>query len=206
MKRTLKCLNRLVCLVLSTSVFVIGCSSTTAPPSAPGQKMPWKKRETNLTQIHNWNLNGKIGVRTAKDSGSASVTWQQSQGSYNVSLMGPLGAGAMTLKGRPGAVTLTTSDGKHYSAASPEQLLAQHWGYQLPVSYLNYWIRGIPSPSSPASTHFDQYNRMSYLTQAGWNVQYLGYSKTSMGDLPNQMSITSPSMKVKIIVNSWQVS
>lgn len=206
MKRTLLFINQLLCLIITLSILLVGCSTNTAPPSEPGVKMPWKKREHGLAQIHAWNLNGKIGVQTPKDSGSASVQWTQSSSNYTLSLSGPLGAGGMVLKGHPGAVSLTTSDGKTFTADSAEDLLAKNWGYKLPVSYLKYWVRGMPVPNIASKTSFDQYNRLNSMQQQGWNVQYEGYTRTSLGDLPNKMIITSPSMRVKVIISSWQVS
>lgn len=206
MKRTIRFINQLICLIITSSLFLVGCSTTSAPPSEPGVKMPWKNREHGLAKINAWNLNGKIGVQTAKDSGSASVQWTQSPGNYTLSFMGPLGSGGMTLKGRPGSVSLTTADGKTFTADSAESLLAEQWGYKLPVSYLKYWVRGMPVPNIASKTSFDQYNRLNSMQQQGWNIQYEGYTRTSLGDLPNKMNITSPSMRVKVIISSWQVS
>lgn len=206
MKRTLLLFSQLALIASTGTIFLTACSTNTAPPSEPGVKMPWQKREHNLAQIHAWNLNGKIGVQTSKDSGSASVQWMQTANNYTLSLMGPLGAGGMTLKGHPGAVSLTTADGKTFTADSAESLLAKQWGYKLPVSYLKYWVRGMPVPNLASKTSFDQYNRLNSVQQQGWYINYQGYTKTSMGDLPNKMTITSPSMKVKVIISSWQVS
>ena len=127
-------------------LIVSGCSttkkseapiSTTSVPTAS-----WADREAKLSSIHRWHLSGKIALQSSRDSGSASVDWSQGLNRYNISLQGPLGAGAMKLWGQPGHVTLQTSNGKSYQAASAEQLLAKQWGFHLPVSNMNYWIRG----------------------------------------------------------------
>jgi outer membrane lipoprotein LolB len=168
--------------------------------------MAWSKRSQNLSAINNWTINGKIGVATARDAGSASVEWQQWGTRYALAFTGPLGAGGMKLKGQPGLVTLTTTDGKHLQADSAEDLLAQAWGYKVPVSYLAYWIRGLPTPALAAQTQFDAYNRLTYLAQQGWQIQYLGYTHTNKGDLPNRINIQSANLRVKVIIYSWLVS
>lgn len=206
MKRILNKFTRYSWLIICSSIFVSACTTTPPPASVPGEKIPWQKRAGTLAQIHNWNLNGKIGVQTSHDSGSASVQWRQNQNNYTLSLLGPLGSGGMTLRGQPGTVSLTTADGKRYHSDSAEDLLAKNWGYNVPVSYLTYWIRGLPAPQLPANSHFDQYNRLTSLQQGDWMVRYLGYSRTSMGDLPNQLAISSNRLRAKIIVYSWQVS
>lgn len=193
----------IVLLALSlTSCSTINPPAAT-PPAAP--TATWADRQTTLNHIQSWHLNGKIALQTAKDSGSASVDWSQRQSSYSISMSGPLGASAMKLAGQPGRVTLQTSDGKSYTAASAEQLLAKQWGYNLPVSNMKYWIRGLPAPGMSANTRFDGYERLTSLVQQGWRIDYLSYSNTRGIDLPEKLSITSPSLKVKIVVYQWSV-
>jgi outer membrane lipoprotein LolB len=199
-------LNRII--LISFVYFILtalltSCASV-APP-APSVEIPWKNRLASLDKIQSWQLNGKIGIVTAKDSGSATVDWTQTGNSYTISLTGPLGANGLKLSGQPGHVTLRTSDGKTYTASNPEQLLAQKWGWNLPVSNLRYWIRGLTVPGKPATTHFDPYGRLSELQQQGFNVQYLAFTKSGGADLPSKIVITSPALKVKMMVYEWKV-
>jgi outer membrane lipoprotein LolB len=191
------------------SLMIANCSTTAKTPAstettAPAT-IPVKDRQTSLNTVHNWRINGKIAVQSARDSGSATVNWVQKGGQYSISLMGPLGSNGLKLAGRPGHVTLQTSDGKSYSASSPEELLAKRWGFHVPVSNMNYWIRGLPVPGPSAKTQFDHYGRLTHLVQQGWSVQYQNYTHVSRVDLPQMISITSPSLKVKIIVYQWNI-
>ena len=192
--------------VFILTLWITGCATivpsiTSAPPS----NMPWKQREAQLSHLQSWQLSGKIGVQTAQDSGSANVDWTQNYARYNVSLSGPLGAGALKLTGQPGMVTMDTANGQHFTANNPEQLLAQHWGFHLPVSNLNYWVRGLPVPGVPHVSHFDAYNHLASLEQQGWHVQYLSYTTSYGIDLPDRISITSPTLKTKIVIHQWKI-
>lgn len=192
--------------ILLLSLALTSCSTispTPAPPAAP--KATWTDRQAALNNIQSWHLSGKIAVQTPQDSGSASVNWTQNHQGYNISLLGPLGSNGMRLSGQPGNVTLQTSDGKSYSAKSPEQLLASKWRFHLPVSNMKFWIRGLPVPGITADTSFDHYGRLNTLTQQGWRIDYLSYANTGGVDLPERLTITSPSLKVKIIVYQWNV-
>lgn len=192
----------ILCLIATLSA----CTNITpSTPSAPPSTLSWKEREVALNRIQNWHLSGKVGVIAQHNSGSASLNWTQQQNHYTISLVGPLGAGGLTLDGRPGLVTMETGDGKHASASTPEKLLAQQWGWQLPVSQIKYWIRGLPAPGAASQTQFDAYHRLSAITQLGFNVQFLSYYNVGSLSLPDKISITSPSIKVKIIVNQWKV-
>lgn len=188
-------------LLIST---LSACTTSTAPTSVE-TKLPPGKKQLALKDIHNWRLNGKIAVQTSHDSGSATVNWIQRQSYYSIALSGPLGSHSMLLMGQPGTVTLKASDGKSYHASSPEQLLAAQWGFNVPVSHLNYWIRGLPVPGISANTRYDQYGRLIALTQQGWHVEFLSYADKGGLYLPDRLSITSSALKVKIIVYDWQV-
>lgn len=176
--------------------------TTISPPAAPSQTS-WETRKTLLSRLQSWQINGKIAVVSAQDSGSASVDWSQRGQNYTISLFGPLGAGGIKLNGKPGHVTMTTSNGQKVSASSPEQLIAQEWGWHLPVSYLKFWIRGLPVPNMPQNSRFDTSHRLSSLTQQGFHIQYQGYTTAGVLDLPQRISISSSSFKTKIIIYQW---
>src|SRR5690606_4742061 len=137
--------------------------------------------------LKNWQINGKIGVQTPRDSGSATIHWVQNNNKYTISLYGPLGSNELKLSGQPGSVQLVMPDGKHFSAATPEQLLAERWGWQLPVANIHYWVRGLPVPGIPSKTQFDSEHRLTSLTQQGWQVQFMSYEKVASIDLPNKI-------------------
>ena len=183
-----------------------GCS-TVAPPAAPPVKqLTWQERQAQLSRLLVWHLNGKIAVQTAQNSGSATIDWTQNKNRFNVSLLGPLGTNGLKLTGAPGKVTMETSDGKHTAADSAETLLAKGWGFHLPVSYLQYWVRGLPVPGIPAKPTLDQYQRLTTLTQAGWQVQYQSYTTLGELDLPSRITIFSAALKTKLVIYDWKVS
>lgn len=210
---TLKKTTRIILAHLALTVGLTSCgtlthkeptNTTSTEADATAKQVSWKDRESSLSAIKSWQINGKIAVQTPKQSGSATVNWVQRASQFNISMMGPLGAGSLKLYGRPGFVTLQTSDGKTFTDKNPEHLLAKGWGYNLPLSNLNYWIRGLPSPNLAMSTHFDSYGRLSTLIQQGWIIQYLGYTHRGSVDLPDRINISSPSLKVRIVIYQWQ--
>lgn len=183
-----------------------GCA-TVAPPAAPTtSNVSWESRKTELSRLQNWQLSGKIAVITAQDSGSASVDWSQRAQNFTISLYGPLGAGGMKLNGTAGKVTMQNSKGQTVSAASAEQLIAQQWGWKLPVSYLKYWVRGLPVPNLPQTSTFDAAHRLLALNQQGFNIQYSDYTTSGSMDLPSRLTINSPNFKSKIVIYKWNTN
>jgi outer membrane lipoprotein LolB len=187
-----------------TVLAVVGCTTIAPPTTVPIAQPTWQERQIALNQIHHWQIKGKIAVQTAQDAGSAGVDWTQNKQSYTVTLLTPLGTTALQLTGQPHSVTLITSDGKHFTANSPEQLLAQQWGFNLPISNLMYWVRGLPVPNIPFTSQLDAQHCLSQLTQQGFSVQFESYTIVDNVMLPERLTITSPTIKVKMVIHKWQ--
>lgn len=197
---------RLLWIILYT-ILITGCAKTTTDyPSKQRPAYSWQQRQAHLSQINQFSINGKIAIQSKRDSGSASVSWQERAGQYLISLSGPLGSNSMKLSGRVGSVTLQMSNGKTYRAQSAEQLLATQWGYQLPVSNLKYWIRGLPVPGFPASTYFDDENHLADLSQQGFRISYADYKTYHGVDLPTRLVLNSNTLRIKIVIYDWQIA
>lgn len=184
---------------------------TTITSSGPGNEngstrnLSWPEREKRLSSMEQWQIKGKIGVQTNQDSGSANVDWTRRGRRYFISLYGPFGSGGLTLNGQPGGVAMVDAKGHHSRAGSPESLLAREWGYQVPISNLNYWVRGIPVPGLTARTQLDTQHRLVTLYQSGWIVQYQDYTTVRGIDLPQRITMTSNSLRAKLIIYSWSI-
>lgn len=180
----------------------ITACTTLSPPAPNNSTTSWETRQTSISQLQNWQITGKVAVTTRADSGSANMDWSQRAQNYTISFYGPLGAGAMTLTGSPGHVSLKDSKNK-VSANSPEELLAKQWGFRLPVSYIKYWIRGIPVPGIPETSKYDAAHRLASLRQGNFLIEYQGYTSANGLELPQRININSPELKSKIVIYRW---
>ena len=187
-------------------IFFTLSACTTFAPTPPKTIFSFKDRTKTLQQIKYFQLSGKIAVQTNKEAGSAVLHWTQNNGQYEMALLNPLGTSILKLTGKKESVLLETADGKSYSAKNPEQLLADQWGFHLPVSYLNYWVRGIPVPGLPYHGQFDVFHRLKTLSQQNIQIQFLSYMNTELIDLPQMITITSPTLKAKIRIYQWTLN
>jgi outer membrane lipoprotein LolB len=193
-------------IFLFLTLSLAGCTTLREQPSSLNQPISWQARSTTLTKLQTWDISAVMAVRTqaGNQGDTANLKWQQHQQNYSLLLYGPLGAGAVKIFGQPGYVSLETADGKKFNAATPELLLAQQTGWQLPVSDLFYWIRGLPVKGTPSSMQFDSYHHLIHLNQAGWTIDYLRYSAVNQVDVPTKLTLENSRIKIKIIVNQWQ--
>lgn len=202
-------LNRFNYFLLSLLLISLtACTTiTTRPTPQTTQTISATQIQQNQNRlIANWTVRGRIAVQMAQQGGSASVFWKQQGQNYAMELFGPLGAGAVYLNGVPGQIDLTTSKGQYLQAATPEKLIQQALGWNLPVTNLNYWIRGIPAPGFVVTQSFNDQGQLAQLQQDGWQINYQTYMNENNKALPQYMTLVRQGLTVKIIIDSWQLN
>lgn len=164
-------------LILSScfSVFAFsGCQSITS-------KAPVISQTPNA--MNQFNIQGKIGVKTPEQSGSAFFVWQQDQQNFDIELSGILGIGKTVIQGRPGEVTLNSAKTGEISAETPEELLERATGWQTPITHLVNWVQAKPA-TVQAKIQKDTDQRISQIMEDGWTVA-LNYNEQAK--LPNKL-------------------
>lgn len=193
----LKHLSVLSCLILLSACTTLMPSSQPAPTNAAHQQQ--------LQKLDPWSLQGRVAINDGHSGSNANFTWQQQQQNFDIALSGPLGMGHVTVSGTPSTATLKTGQGLQH-AATPELLLQQQLGWNLPVTPLIYWIRGMPTPHFPAKYTLDQRHRLAQLSQAGWQINYLNYMAVNGIELPAKIQLVHTSLQVRIIIYDWHIT
>ena len=130
-----------------------------------------------------FQLQGKIGVRTPQQTGSAFFTWVQQQEEFDIELSGILGVGKTQISGTPGQVTLNSAKTGLIQAASAEELLQRATGWQAPISYLVDWVQARPATTT-AKLQKDDAQRINQIIEQGWTVD-LNYN--AQAKMPNRL-------------------
>lgn len=163
-------------LCTASSLFIAGCQlKPTTPPSI---------QTTLLLDTQNqFQLNGKIGVRTPQQSGSAFFTWQQTGEDFELELTGMLGIGKTQISGHSGRVTLNSAKTGLIEADSPEELLQRATGWQAPITHLVDWVQARPA-NNHARTKQDHLGRLVQTIEDDWTVDL---SYTDQDTQPNRL-------------------
>src|SRR5690606_34827462 len=103
----------------------------------------------------------------------------------------------------PEAVRLVQEGEEPLHASTPEDLIREQLGYDLPVANLNYWIKGIPAPGIPAQPEFNANNQLSVLQQSGWQIEYLGYTQYAVEALPTTIRMQKPPLRLDFVRLNW---
>lgn len=193
-------------LVFSLIALLAGCAGMSSREAVQGKgdANQWRVNKEQLSGLDGWQINGKVGIRAPKDSGSGTLFWLQRQDYYDIRLSGPLGRGAARLTGRPGAVSLEVANQGRYDAPDPETLLKDQLGWKLPVSHLVWWVRGLPAPDSKSNLTLDGDSRLASLEQDGWQIEYLSYTQQNGFWLPERMKLHGQDLDVTLVIKDWQ--
>ena len=161
-------------------------------------------RTQKINQLTRWKIRGRTVILQDKEGVNVGLKWQEDNGRYIIKLEGPFSQGGVTLKGDENTVTLTTSDGQYYSANTPEELIEKVIGWNLPVSALRDWVRGLPSSEQEiTSIEYNDKGQLTHLVQGEWEIQFLRYIPFEDMSMPGKVFIKHPELSVKLIIADW---
>lgn len=185
-------------LTISLSVALVGCQSVPKAPSIANVPPIAQQSTTNndgtVVALPNFQITGKIGVRTPQQNGSAFYGWTQIGENFAIDLTGALGIGQTSIRGKAGDVTLTSSKTGVIQAETPEELLFKATGWEAPITYLISWINA--QPASPAAvTEKDTTGRIISLHEGGWSAKlsYLEQQNT-----PNKLILVDDEQQNRV--------
>lgn len=176
-------------LVLVAVLFLGGCV-TQPPHETPSAH--------EVSQLHHWLAQGRIGITGVARSGSGNFRWQQQGKVSQVNMHGPLGAGSISVL-FDDTLHITLSNGAHYDADAALDVLSAQLGAPIPVKQMSYWLRGIPAPGDYQWVE----GADKVLQQSGWRIEY-GEAMTVDGlQLPRKISATHDQARIRVVINEW---
>jgi outer membrane lipoprotein LolB len=178
-----------------------GCASQPGPPVAATAFDP------ELPEYSAWSIRGRVSLVRGEQGWHARMNWHEAAGHYRLNLSGPLGQGALQISGAvDGMVRLQTADGRQYAAADADALVLSVTGWQLPVTELRYWVRGVPVPGEDAGMTADGQGRLARLQQSGWDITYNRYREHVGRGWPTRMRLEAADISVTLVIDEWTVS
>ena len=182
---------------LVLAVALAGCAvAPVAPPSVP----------PDPELLQQWTASGRMALAAHGEGGSGSFTWEQRSAGTTLSLRGPLGAGAMQVTTDGQALEVTDAEGRHLGNDQAQGLLRQRLGMVLPLAELRYWMLGVAAPGSPANVADAAQAPRRVIEQSGWRIDYDTFQSASGLSLPQRFSATQGDVRLKVMVDGWQVS
>jgi outer membrane lipoprotein LolB len=196
----------LLFIIVLAVTLVLGCAPLRQPAPAADPEQLWQARQEVLRESEAWRLKGRAVIDAIEEVWTGTLHWRQQGEEFEIRWVAPLGQGSIELRGDPAQVTLRAPKEQPVTAASAENLLQLHVGWSLPVSGLRYWLLGLPAPELPvANLSLDSSGRVLRLSQGGWQIRYLEYSSVKKYDLPGKLFFDNPRLRLRLVIDRWEL-
>ena len=152
-----------------------------------------------------FDLLARVLVTYESGAFSANVRWQHTPELDEISLMTPTGQTLAQIVDAGNAATLTRADQRQYRSGSVEALTRQALGWPLPLSLLQYWVRGRSAPGFP-TTHIERGDgdRLLALTQNGWTVVLTYYGEGEQAGHVRRLDLRNGSNEIRFVIDTWR--
>ena len=152
-----------------------------------------------------FDLLGRVLVSYEGRSFTANLRWLHAAQADDVWLMTPTGQALAQLREDAEGAVITTADQTQYRAGDVEALTRRALGWELPVTRLQYWVRGRAAPDSTAKvTQRDAAGKIQHLEQDGWRVSYEYYPPAQYDGLPRRMEINGAAQRMRLVIDTWR--
>lgn len=189
-------------LLAFSLLLMAGCAGL---PKAALEDTSFEARRTKLQQLEHWTASGKIALRTADQSESVSLVWQQVGNATHVRLSGPMGISATTIDSD--GLQMEIRQGEDYSRWSlDDPQVQQTGGWDLPLRSLHHWLKGIPDPDLEVELlELDEANQLpELLQQQGWTVEFQQFARFGDYQLPTRLHATRGTTSARILLREWR--
>jgi outer membrane lipoprotein LolB len=152
-----------------------------------------------------FDLLGRVAVNHDGRSLTANVRWAHAADSDDLWLMTPTGQALAHVHEDTSGAVITTADQAQHRAAHVESLTQRALGWALPITHLQYWVRGVPVPEVAADIgERDASGRISQLTQDGWHITYEYYPPAQNDGLPRRLALVGANQTLRLVIDTWR--
>ncbi len=188
-------------------VLLSGCGTLHKAPvtlSESEKEAAWQRTLLYQANVKQWGLSGRLGLRVPGRSGSLSLNWSQNHGAYTLLLEGPFGQSIANIEGgKYGVVAKVQGEDTPVSGPDAEAVMRRITGWDLPVSYLQYWVRGVPVPDRSAHVTLNNEGVADRITQQGWTVSYASYREENGRLMPSRLKVSRGDISMVLSISAW---
>jgi outer membrane lipoprotein LolB len=155
-----------------------------------------------------FDISGRVLVSYEGRAFSSNLRWQHLPERDEIWLLTPLGQALGHIAGDADGATFTGADRKQYRGAGVEGLTRQALGWELPLTRLQYWVRGEAAPDTTAQVvERDAAGRLTRLAQNEWQISIAHYPPDENGGLPRRLELRrGADQTIRLVIDAWRES
>ncbi len=136
---------------------------------------------------------------------SSSLRWNHRRDGDELWLMSPVGQTLAHIAANASGASLTAADGQIYQAMTAEGLTERALGWAMPLTRLQYWVRGSIFPGGVIGlVSRDGDGRLVQLMQDGWTINYIYENKNDGTQLPKRLDIARGDQRLRFVIDNWR--
>ena len=152
-----------------------------------------------------FDLLGRVSVTYTAGVVTANVRWEHAGDRDEIWLMTPTGQTLAHIVDSAAGVVLTRADRQEHRASNVETLTRQVLGWPLPLSQLQYWVRGLPVPGmAPTEVERDGTKRLTAFTQNGWRVALTYHEGAQYAGKVRRVDLIDGPNQIRFLVDTWR--
>lgn len=189
-------------LALPLLVLMTGCAGQI---DRSLQEAGWLTHSGRLEQLADWDIDGRVAIRTSKQSETAYIQWEQREAQTQLRLSGPLGSHATLIESDGKTVVVNSGDERTtWDLNSPKA--QPPGGWDLPLQALPHWLKGIPAPGIEVDSLQLDLDRelLQRLEQDGWQVTYERYEEFDGFTLPTRVTLERDDTSARLLIRKWE--
>lgn len=172
------------------------------------------ENQKQLQQLDRWKISAKVSVdRRGQHYSTAYLNWLEKSNEYQIDLTSPMGIGQLNIiyNGQNVIATVTQPNGqsKRYNVKNIDDFINKLSGLALPVSQLQYWIKGVPDPHhNHSEAQYDANHNLTGLKQQDWKIEWDRFKPQEGLQLPHKIKATQQrggALKVTLIIANWEL-
>jgi outer membrane lipoprotein LolB len=188
---------------LAAFIFLAGCTHV---PVKVADGLTFEQRRALLAASPRWTMRGRIAVVAGDEGFNGRFSWRQLDDGLDLRVRGPLGAGAMAIRGDARQLTVTARGADEpVTITDPEAELPALLGWWVPVRSVPDWLLGIPDRDYPATESFAADGLLAAFSQRGWRVQVQRYQLAENVLIPAQLQLDHEDLRLKLIIDGWVI-
>lgn len=192
-------------IAISIAAALAACAPVRVKESAETNSAQ-SAREAKLASMKSWTLTARIGVSDGKDGGSGELVWKQNGDNFDFTVHAPVTGKTWKLSGDASHATLEGVDPQPDTGRSPDRLLKDRLGWDVPLAQLSDWVRGLRAKGSPPNTTYDAQNLPAVIEQDGWKVEYRDWFTERNPPLPKKVFATRGNSRVRVSIEDWSIN
>jgi outer membrane lipoprotein LolB len=154
-----------------------------------------------------FDLLGRAAVTYPGGSVTANLRWEHVPEEDRIWLMTPTGQTLAFIVDTPNGATLTRADQQQYKAASVEALTRQALGWALPLSLLQYWVKGEPAPGAAATgAQRGADGKLAAVTQNDWKAVFTYYTEGETAGRVRRVDLSDGPNQIRLVIDTWRAA